>query len=24
MQPDSSMLTELVRMKMPFGKYKDT
>lgn len=24
MQPDSSLLTELVRMKMPFGKYKDT
>ena len=24
MQPDSSMLLELVRMKMPFGKYKDT
>ncbi|MCP2044876.1 DUF3820 family protein [Pontibacter sp. HSC-36F09] len=24
MQPDSSMLIELVRMKMPFGKYKDT
>jgi uncharacterized protein (DUF3820 family) len=23
-QPDSNMLTELVRMKMPFGKYKDT
>jgi uncharacterized protein len=24
MQPDASLLTELVRMKMPFGKYKDT
>lgn len=24
MQADSSMLTDLVRMKMPFGKYKDT
>lgn len=23
-QPDSSMLLELVQMKMPFGKYKDT
>lgn len=23
-QPDSSLLTELVKMKMPFGKYRDT
>ncbi|RXK83694.1 DUF3820 family protein [Filimonas effusa] len=23
-QPDSSILKELVTMKMPFGKYKDT
>jgi uncharacterized protein (DUF3820 family) len=24
MLPDASLLTELVKMKMPFGKYKDT
>jgi uncharacterized protein (DUF3820 family) len=24
MSPDASLLTELVKMKMPFGKYKDT
>ncbi|QEC67569.1 DUF3820 family protein [Panacibacter ginsenosidivorans] len=23
LQPDSAMLTQLVQMKMPFGKYKD-
>lgn len=23
-QPDSEMLLQLVKMKMPFGKYKDT
>jgi len=23
MSPDPSLLTELVKMKMPFGKYKD-
>ncbi|MHC2990964.1 hypothetical protein OB13_04960 [Pontibacter sp. HJ8] len=23
-QPDSSLLTELVKTRMPFGKYKDT
>jgi uncharacterized protein (DUF3820 family) len=24
LQPDPDLLLELVRMKMPFGKYKDT
>jgi uncharacterized protein len=24
MQPDGNLLLELVQMKMPFGKYKDT